>query len=75
MLDEALIRKSSSANVYVYLTKQPGGSLVNRLVGRKVGTREVSTTFGKQLGGSKMIRGGISDLGIMLESLVIRRIC
>ena len=33
--------------------------------GRQVGTREVSTAFGKKLGGIEIIRGSVSDLGLV----------
>ena len=34
-----------------------------RVVGRQVGTMEVSVTFGKQQGGSKMSQSGFGDFG------------
>ena len=36
-----------------------------QVVGKKVGTREVSAAFGKQVGNNKMIQGGFSELGFM----------
>ena len=42
------------------------------VVGRQVGTKEVSVAFGKLLGGSKMILNGFSELGLCVELLVIQ---
>ena len=60
--------------VFVCLsTQQPGKILVSRIVGRQVGTKEVSAAFGKQLRSNRRSRCGFNDLGfVCVESLVFR---